>query len=160
MLGLKKRKDLDGNSLTPLLSKPNGKWNHVALSTVGRGTHTVRDSRWRYTRYFDGSEELYDLEKDPEEWANLIANPEYADIKRRLSQKIPEDKNFSHFVRYGDFKAVVPSDGSPLWLYGPKVEMFAESKNVAKNHPKIVAHIEDYLKKNPRAPKHLNLNTL
>lgn len=159
MLGVKKRRDLDGVSLEPLLSNPNAKWNRVALSTVGRGTHTVRDDRWRYTRYFDGSEELYDLSKDPNEWTNLIANPEYADIAKKLAREIPEDESFSHFVRYGDFKAVVPSDGSPLWLYGPKVEMFAESKDVAKQHPEVVKRIEAYMKKNPKAPKHLNLNT-
>ena len=43
-------------------------------------------------------------------------------------------------------------------LYGPKVEMFAESKDVSKEYPNIVKHIGDYLAANPNAPKHLNLN--
>ncbi len=159
-LGLDKRSDLDGHSLVSLLSNPTAKWEHTAMSTVGRGTHTIRHSRWRYTRYFDGSEELYDHQNDPNEWSNLIENPEYANVARRLSKQIPEDKAFSHFVRYGDFKAVVPSDGSPLMLYGPKVDMFAESKDVSKQYPIIASHIESYLSKNPNAPKHLNLDTL
>ena len=80
MLGLKKRSDLDGNSLTSLLANPNTHWPHIALSTVGRGTHTVRVSRWRYIRYFDGSEELYDHQNDPNEWSNRIDDPEQANI--------------------------------------------------------------------------------
>ncbi|MDG2253519.1 MAG: sulfatase [Opitutaceae bacterium] len=160
MLGLKKRDDLDGHSLMPLLSDPRAEWVHVAMSTVGRGTHTVRHSRWRYTRYFDGTQELYDHKNDPNEWTNLIGDPERANLVRWLSKKIPEDKIYSHFVRYGDFKAVVPADGSPLMLYGPKVEMFAESKDVSSGFPEIASHIEKYLSKNPKAPKHLNLDTL
>jgi arylsulfatase A-like enzyme len=158
MLGLKKRSDLDGNSLTSLLANPNTHWPHIALSTVGRGTHTVRVSRWRYIRYFDGSEELYDHQNDPNEWTNRIDDPEQANIAKRLRNAIPEDKSYSHFVRYDHFKAVVPSDGSKLMLYGPKVEMFAESKDVSKEYPNIVKHIGDYLAANPNAPKHLNLN--
>ena len=159
-LGLKKRPDLDGQSLVPLLSDPDASWPHVAMSTVGRGTHTVRDSRWRYTRYFDGTEELYDHRSDPNEWHNLITDPAHAHVVDGLAERIPEDENYRHFVRYGDFKAVVPSDGSALMLFGPKVEMFAEAKDVAKGYPEITAYIERYLSKHPGEPKHLNLDKL
>lgn len=158
MLGLEKRSDLDGHSLIPLIADPNAHWPHIALTTVGRGTHTVRVARWRFIRYFDGTEELYDHQLDPNEWSNRINDPERANIVSRLRNAIPEDKNYSHFVRYGHFKAVVPSDGSDLMLFGPQVDMFAESKDVSKDHPKIVQHITNYLARNPNAPKHLNLN--
>jgi len=158
VLGLQKRPDLDGHSLVPLLADPRAKWAHPALSTIGRGTHTVRSARWRYIRYFDGTEELYDHRNDPHEWNNLINDPERANIVRRLRKQIPEDKNYSHFVRYDHFKAVIPSDGSDPMLFGPKVDMFAESKDVSKNYPQIVKHVTDYLARNPNAPKHLNLN--
>ncbi|MGK0239979.1 MAG: arylsulfatase A-like enzyme [Candidatus Pelagisphaera sp.] len=160
VLGLVKRDDLDGHSLLPLLSDPKAEWKHLSMSTVGRGTHTVRHSRWRYTRYFDGSQELYDHKNDPNEWTNLVDDPEHANLVRWLSKQIPEDKTYSNFVRYSDFKAVIPSDGSPLMLYGPKVDMFAEAKDVSKKYPKIASHIKAYLSKNPNAPKHLNLDTL
>lgn len=160
VLGLEKRSDLDGHSLVPLLSDPKAEWKHLSMSTVGRGTHTIRHSRWRYTRYFDGSQELYDHKNDPNEWTNLIDDPEHSNLVRWLSKQIPEDKTYSHFVRYSDFKAVIPSDGSPLMLYGPKVDMFAESKDVSKKYPKIASHIKTYLSNNPNAPKHLNLDTL
>jgi hypothetical protein len=51
----------------------------------------VRTQDWRYTRYIDDSEELYDHRKDPEEWTNLAEKPDYEDVKRRLSRHIPEN---------------------------------------------------------------------
>jgi arylsulfatase A-like enzyme len=40
--------------------------------------YAARDERWRYIRYADGSEELYDHQNDPHEWTNLAAKPEHA----------------------------------------------------------------------------------
>jgi hypothetical protein len=37
----------------------------------------VRSERWRYIRYADGSEELYDHRSDPHEWTNLARDPRY-----------------------------------------------------------------------------------
>ena len=115
---------------------------------------------WRYTRYFDGSQELYDLKNDPQEWTNLIDDSAHAKTVKRLAKAIPDDPNYKHFVRYGDFKAVVPSDGSPLMLYGPKVEMFAEAKDVAQQYPVITAKIEAFLKDHNGPEKHLNMDVL
>ena len=50
-------------------------WKHVAISTLGQNNHAVRDERWRYIRYADGSEELYDHQTDPNEWNNIAAKP-------------------------------------------------------------------------------------
>ena len=55
-------------SLLPLLKNPKADWEHVAISTLGQNNHAVRDQRWRYIRYADGSEELYDHQTDPNEW--------------------------------------------------------------------------------------------
>ena len=157
LLKLDRRADLDGRSLVELMTEKSESWPHGAISTVGRGTHTVRVWNWRYTRYFDGTQELYNLKSDPHEWTNLIDDPTHTKIVKRLAKVIPDDPNYEHFVRYGDFKAVVPTDGSPLMLFGPKVEIFAEEKDVAKRYPAIVATIERYLAEHPDAPKYLNL---
>jgi hypothetical protein len=45
---------------------------------------SVRSSRWRYVRYADGSEELYDHAVDSHEWENLAASTAHADVKREL----------------------------------------------------------------------------
>ena len=49
----------------------------------------VRSEQFRYVRYRDGSEELYDHRKDPHEWHNVADNPEYAAAKKQLAQSIP-----------------------------------------------------------------------
>jgi arylsulfatase A-like enzyme len=72
--------ELDGQSLVPLLKNPELKWDRPALMTMNRGNHAVRSDRWRYIRYRDGKEELYDHDKDPWEWTNLAENPEYASV--------------------------------------------------------------------------------
>jgi len=49
----------------------------------------VRSRRYRYIRYADGSEELYDHENDPHEWYNLAADPDLAKVKLRLAERLP-----------------------------------------------------------------------
>ena len=45
---------------------------------------------WRYIRYADGGEELYDEAADPQEWKNLAGNPELASIKAELAKYMPK----------------------------------------------------------------------
>ena len=47
---------------------------------MGEGNHAVRTPRWRYIRYRDGSEELYDHQNDPWEWKNLASDPQYQNV--------------------------------------------------------------------------------
>jgi arylsulfatase A-like enzyme len=81
---------LEGVSLRPLLENPNASWERPALTTHGRNNHSVRSERWRYIRYRDGTEELYDREADPMEWTNLAETPEHTDVKARLARWLPE----------------------------------------------------------------------
>jgi arylsulfatase A-like enzyme len=83
---------LDGESLVPLLQKPQQKTGRAVISTFHGEHFSVRDERWRYIRYADGSEELYDHAADTNEWANLAANPEHAAVKSRLAQLIPKER--------------------------------------------------------------------
>ena len=79
----------EGRSLAPLLADKNAKWQRPALTTHGRNNHGLRTARWRYIRYADGSEELYDHEADPNEWRNLTDNPKLAKTKKRLAKWLP-----------------------------------------------------------------------
>ena len=87
--GLTPKPELEGQSLVPLLKDPTAKWQRPALTTHGRNNHSIRDERWRYIRYSDGTEELYDHEKDPLEWTNLATNPQYASVKKRMGEWLP-----------------------------------------------------------------------
>ena len=53
--------------------------------------HAVRTEQWRYIRYVDGTEELYDHSQDPYEWKNLAEDSSYADQINRLSGFLPKN---------------------------------------------------------------------
>ena len=40
--------------------------------SMSRNGHLVRTNRWAYIRYNDGSEELYDMAKDPQQFDNIV----------------------------------------------------------------------------------------
>jgi arylsulfatase A-like enzyme len=88
--GLTPKKELEGVSLRPLLQDPDAKWDRPAITTHGRENHSVRSEHWRYIRYRDGTEELYDEQKDPLEWTNLAKKPEYAEVKKKLAAWLPK----------------------------------------------------------------------
>jgi len=81
---------LDGVSLRPWLRRPGRDAYRVAITCQLRGNFAVRDNRWRYIRYMDGSEELYDHSHDPEEQQNLAHNPDYCHIKEHLRARLPK----------------------------------------------------------------------
>lgn len=80
---------LEGQSLVPLLKQPSLPWDRPVLTTHGVGNHTLRSERYRYIRYADGGEELYDHIQDPHEWTNLANNAEYRELKEKLSKFLP-----------------------------------------------------------------------
>ncbi len=88
MCDLPMRKQLDGESLVPLLRDSKAKRNPT-VCTYGPGNHAVINERWRYIRYHDGGEELYDRTGDPNEWRNLASDPKHASLKRELARWMP-----------------------------------------------------------------------
>jgi arylsulfatase A-like enzyme len=91
LCGLPGKADLDGRSLVPLLRNPSAPWDYPALTTYDYSEFSVRTEEWRYTRYIDDSEELYDHRSDSEEWTNLADNPDFAHIKRQMAAHIPTE---------------------------------------------------------------------
>ena len=59
-----------GASLLPVLDDPTFETKPDALSL--HNGHSLRSKRWHYIRYKDGTEELYDMEADPDETTNLV----------------------------------------------------------------------------------------
>ena len=80
LCGLPERSDLEGHSLSPQLADARAKREWTAITSHNQGNHAVRSERWRYIRYADGSEELYDVEADPNEWTNLASDASHAAI--------------------------------------------------------------------------------
>jgi arylsulfatase A-like enzyme len=79
---------LDGQSLVPLLEKPDSTAERSSITMFGKGNASLRTDRWRFIRYADGSEELYDLSRDPREWVNLAGNSAYSERTAVLRSKM------------------------------------------------------------------------
>jgi arylsulfatase A-like enzyme len=86
-------KQLDGKSFKPLLENPEQPWT-PAVTTAGRGNHSVMAEKWHYITREGGPEELYDLEKDPMEWKNLAGekSPGFEQVKARLRAFLPQQE--------------------------------------------------------------------
>lgn len=84
LCGLEAPPGLEGHSLVPLLQNHRTRWPWPAYSTWGAGNHALRTERFRYIRYSDGSEELYDHRSDPEEWYNRAADARYHTVLAAL----------------------------------------------------------------------------
>ena len=87
--GIPKPRHLEGRSILPLLKNSKAK-RDLAFLSYGPENTAAQSERYRYIRYEDGSEELYDHQKDPHEWMNRSSNPEYAAIKKKLHAQILE----------------------------------------------------------------------
>jgi len=81
---------LEGNSLVPLLNRPKAKWDPV-LITYQEGNHAIRSDRYRYIRYKNGEEELYDLRNDPHEWTNIAYRKGTQRIMKQHAQWLPTE---------------------------------------------------------------------
>jgi arylsulfatase A-like enzyme len=112
LAGLEAPDYVAGVSLVPQLKNPELPLAQPAICTWGRGNYTVRDRDWRYTRYYDGGEELYDHRKDRDEWSNLAMNPEYASVKERLTRFLPDSE--APLVKEGIEKWSVPVSADKL----------------------------------------------
>ena len=101
---------LDGFSMRPFLEDPaadrwDGPDGALTMVYVGDSPDTglsarerddparqhwsLRTSRWRYIRYNNGAQELYDHHHDPYEWNNLGNQPEYETVREALYRQLP-----------------------------------------------------------------------
>ena len=95
---------LDGHSIKPLILNPESRWSgpDVAITALPGKDHSqhrqhigtlyphfsVRSKDWRYSLTSDGQEELYRYSSDPYELKNLAKDPEFANMKSELKQKL------------------------------------------------------------------------
>jgi len=84
------RDDLEGISLLPQLQHAEAPRDRPAITSHNQGNHGIRSEHWRYIRYADGSEELYDTVADPHEWTNLAAQPKFAAVITEHRRWLPK----------------------------------------------------------------------
>ena len=85
--GIPKPDHLEGRSILPLLRDPSATRDFAFLSYGPQNT-AAQSERYRYIRYEDGSEELYDHQKDPHEWTNLIGNKKYQAMRKNMRDRV------------------------------------------------------------------------
>ena len=89
LAGVPVRDDLEGITLFPQLKDAAAPRERPAITSHNKGNHGIRSENWRYIRYADGSEELYDMTKDPNEWTNVVADPANADVVAEHKKWLP-----------------------------------------------------------------------
>ena len=123
LCGLTPRHGLEGHSLVPQLKDANAPRPWPAITTHNRGSHSVRSERWRYIRYADGTEELYDHRDDPHEWKNLANDSRLLEVKREHARWLPAHEatpapgsatrflNRDEGIWYWERQPIVPGEG-------------------------------------------------
>ena len=92
LCGLPNKPGSDGPSFMPLLKDPQANWSHVSLTHGSKpGNFGLSTERWRYLRYHNGDEELYDTSTDPFEWTNLANQTEHAEKLEELRSLAPKE---------------------------------------------------------------------
>jgi len=95
LCGLPVPATVKGKSLQPLLADSAATIHDSVLTHITRGPGVsgfgLRTERWRYIEWSDGSVELYDHDRDPEEWQNVATDPAnaqtVAELKARLAAR-------------------------------------------------------------------------
>ena len=92
MCGLPQTKQtLEGQSIASTLANPDqAEDRSVFLPHMHPGEYAIINRDWRYVRYGEDGEELYDLREDPHEWNNLAMEKKYFKTKSRLSSFAPK----------------------------------------------------------------------
>lgn len=88
--GLPGNEAVEGHSLVPQLRDPTADRPWPAITTHNHDNHAVRSDHWRYIRYANGTEELYDMRNDPNEWNNVAGDPRYAEVVKEHRKWLPE----------------------------------------------------------------------
>lgn len=82
LCGLKPDGPLQGRSFVSVLKDPQSRGKEVVYTVVTRGKalgRSIRSQRWRYAQWGSPDQvELYDLEQDPYEYANLAKDPDFS----------------------------------------------------------------------------------
>jgi arylsulfatase A-like enzyme len=158
LCGLDVPKHLDGESLKPVITGEKETVRDHIVTSLGRSTFSIRKGDMKLIRYYDGSEELYDLKADPHEFNNQATDPSYSQQLISLRKLAPVDARFKQFIRLGQYKAVIDAS-DVLRLYDmlqPK-NGIGERQDVAADHPEIVRTIKTYLKTNKVTERYLTI---
>ena len=87
--GLPEKKDMDGHDLMELVQHPEKEWPYPAMTSYGYMNVSLIKDNFHYIQYRDGSMELYDMDKDPNEWYNLVQVKEMKETIAKFKKMMP-----------------------------------------------------------------------
>jgi len=92
LCGLDVPQRLQGKDISPMLDDPNYEVRDAAFSVAPmRKGFLLRENKWAYIQYNEDASngiELFDVEKDPQQFQNLASLPEHAQQVSRLQRKL------------------------------------------------------------------------
>ena len=149
MCGLPVTATLEGRSLKPVILGETKSVREHITTTLGRSTFCIRKRDLKLIRYYDGSEELYNLAKDPNEFTNLINSNTYSKQLEELRKLAPIDKRFKQFVRYKQYKGMLYADGAfkVCDMLHPKSGIGERFESMI-DKPEIATFMQNYLQTN------------
>ncbi len=119
LCGLPPKKDLEGHSLVPQLTDSETPRPWPAITTNNWNNHAVRTTNWRYIRYADGEEELYDMKNDPNEWENRIDDQQLKPLVDSLASWLPKE---NHLPYTGNYQRVLEYKNDSIIWQGKAIE--------------------------------------
>lgn len=121
LCGLPKLYHLEGLSLKPQLVDANASRERPAITSHNQGNYSIVSEEWRYIRYVDGEEELYDIVNDPHEWDNVVG--QHSDVAKQMRKWLP--KIDTGPVAGSGARVLTYYDKTPVW----------QGKPIGKNDP-------------------------
>ncbi len=116
LCGLPNPERLDGESLASVVSDPSRAVERTLfIPAAKRGGYAVVNKDWRYIHYGNGTEELYDLSKDPCEYDNLAKKDGYEEVINDLKKAAPSSFR-KPATSKNKLKLVLEGDGEFHWV--------------------------------------------
>ncbi|MCG9972540.1 sulfatase [Christiangramia crocea] len=132
MSGLETPEYVDGISLLPQLEDAEAEIKNPAIISWGRGNYAVRTKDWRYIKYFDGTEELYNHKTDANEWNNLAEISKFQSKIAELKKNLPKSE------------APMVKEHVALWsVYGADKELMEKKLTQKEKEEMIRKNIEE-----------------
>jgi hypothetical protein len=92
LCGLEVPDRLQGRDISALLDDPAQQVREASFSVNGRG-FLLREDRWAFIQYQEdgsGGVELFDMQRDPQQYTNLAPQEEYAPVVASFQDKLAE----------------------------------------------------------------------
>jgi serralysin len=124
LTGIEDGKARDGQSLVALLDDPEADWDGFAGSIMD-GTISLRTGHYRYMLSLDGSEQLYDMRRDPEQHENLADKAGHGSTVEMLRARAVDDIDRLGGLADFDGRALDGTAGDDVLLVSPNLRSAA-----------------------------------